>query len=205
MTRWTHGVLALMLSLAVVSGHAGEHKAAAPRDHAVIIYGKTDGNAPGWAITSSVPAGWTDDCCQYARAIGVNLVLYQGEWSGNPDRVMVLNVWPRKLPSLAAEWKADQSNYSKKDPRGSVEGFPVTLKTMSCHGLLYRGSDHIDDAVVFCDPGKATGIRLSWSMTVAADDAQREKITALFRQVVEASLYMKYVSSTAAKREGARP
>jgi hypothetical protein len=45
---------------------------------------------------------------------------------------------------------------------------------------------------VFCDPGKATGIRLSWSMTLAANDAQRASVMALFQQVIASSRYTKY-------------
>jgi hypothetical protein len=48
------------------------------------------------------------DCCTYASAIGVNYVLYQGDWTGKPDRVIVLNVWPSKLPSLDVELQDDQ-------------------------------------------------------------------------------------------------
>jgi hypothetical protein len=106
--------------------------------------------------------------------------------------VMVLNVWPRKLPTLAAEWRADRKHYLSLDPRAKVMAFPVDNSSMRCHGMLYQGSDHVDDAVVFCDPGKITGIRYSWSMTIAANDPQRQKLVALFRQVVKKSLYMTY-------------
>jgi len=181
MTRMLGMLLLLFSSLA---------QAETPADSQLVsAHGNADGKIPAWSIKTRAPDGWTPDCCTYAKAIGVDFVIYQGEWSGNPDRVMVLNVWPRKLPSLAAEWKADQANYLKKDPKGKVDLFPVTLKAMACHGMLYQGSDHIDDAVVFCDPGKASGIRFSWSMTVAAKDAQRQQVTALFQQVVEKSLY----------------
>ena len=158
----------------------------------VTVSGGADESVPGWSIVTVPPAGWTSDCCQYARAIGVNLVIYQGDWTGNPDRVMVLNVWPRKLPSLKAERAADQASYVKKDPQAVVSAFPVNGTAMTCDGVLYQGSDHMDDAVVFCDPGKATGIRLSWSMTVAAKDPQRASVLALLRQVVQQSTYAKY-------------
>jgi len=154
--------------------------------------GKPDEAIPGWTISTSAPAGWTADCCTYAKAIGVDFVIYQGDWTGEPDRVMVLNVWPRKLPTLAAEWQVDQKHYLQHDPLAKVAPFPVSNRTMDCHGLLYQGTDHIDDAVVFCDPGKAAGIRFSWSMTVAADDAQRQHVTELFEQVIEKSVYAKY-------------
>jgi hypothetical protein len=158
----------------------------------VIVSGKADDSVPGWSIVTTLPTDWIGDCCQYARAIGVNLVLYKGEWTGKPDRVMVLNVWPRKLPTLKAEWRADQVNYLKKDPKAKVSEFPLTGTSMTCHGVMYEGTDHVDDAVVFCDPGKATGIRLSWSMTVAANDAQRASVIALFQQVIASSRYTKY-------------
>lgn len=158
----------------------------------VTISGGADESVPGWSIVTVPPAGWTSDCCQYARAIGVNLVFYQGDWTGNPDRVMVLNVWPRKLPSLKAERQADQMQYLKKDPKATVSPFPLGGTAMTCDGALYQGTDHVDDAVVFCDPGKAAGIRLSWSVTVAARDPQRASVLALFRQVVQKSMYTKY-------------
>ncbi|WP_266158907.1 hypothetical protein [Dyella silvatica] len=164
----------------------------------VIVYGKADGKAPGWAISTALPSGWTQDCCQYAAAIGVNLVLYRGEWTGEPERVMLLNVWPQKLASLDAEWQDDQKSYLKRDPKAKVSTFPVHNGAMACHGLLFQGSDHKDDAVVFCDPGKATGVRLSWSMTLAAADPTRQDVLTLFSQVVEQSRYMKYESKPAA-------
>ena len=158
----------------------------------VAASGKPDGAIPGWSISTIAPQGWTADCCTYAKAIGVDFVIYQGDWTGEPDRVMVLNVWPRKLPTLAAEWQADQKHYLEHDPLAKVVEFPVSNPAMPCHGLLYQGTDHIDDAVVFCDPGKPSGIRFSWSMTVAAGDAQRENVTALFQKVIAQSSYMKY-------------
>ncbi|HEX7816626.1 hypothetical protein [Dyella sp.] len=164
----------------------------------VMVYGKPDGDVPGWAINTIAPAGWTADCCQYARAIGVNLVIYRGDWTGEPDRVMVLNVWPRKLPTLQAEWDADRKKYLERDPAAKVEPFPIKANPqsgVSCSGGLYHGSDHVDDVVVFCDPGKTTGIRLSWSMTLSTPGGDRDQVLALFRKVVEQSFYMKYKDS----------
>lgn len=170
---------------------------------AVIAYGKVDGKAPGWAISTSAPAGWTVDCCQYARAIGVNLVIYHGEWTGEPDQVIVLNVWPRKLPTLEAEWQDDRKRYLQRDPAGTFQPFAVQAnKPMSCNGSLYQGSDHVDDVVVFCDPGEPTGIRLSWSMTLAAHTANRQQVLDQFRQVVEQSSYMTYEDKRSAPVEG---
>jgi hypothetical protein len=168
-----------------------------PNDFNAVASGKPDGNAPGWSIATKSPPGWTADCCKYAQAIGVNLVLYQGDWTGNPEQVMVLNVWPRKLPSLDAEWKADQAHYLKGDSRATVGVFPIASKTLACHGVQYQGTDHIDDLVVFCEPAKASGIRLSWSMTVAANDPRRPALTALFTQVVEASVYARQPATPA--------
>ena len=161
----------------------------------VMVYGKADGNAPGWAITTDSLPGWTQDCCKYADAIGVNLVLYQGDWTGKPDRVIVLNVWPAKLPSLDAELQADRTHYLQVDPTGKVTAFPVAdPKAIECRGVLYQGTDHVDDVVVFCSPGKASGIRYSWSMTIAAADPQRQSMLDAFKHVVEHSSYMKYVA-----------
>jgi len=53
---------------------------------------------------------------------------------------------------------------------------------------------------VFCDPGKATGIHLSWSMTIAAGDPARVDALARFTEVVEKSLYMRYEDATGKAR-----
>ncbi|MFC5742724.1 hypothetical protein [Dyella tabacisoli] len=190
---WLCGLLALPV-LAQAGAAAQDHGA---KEHSVIVYGKPDGKVAGWGIATDLPSGWTQDCCQYAQAIGVNLVLYRGEWTGEPERVMVLNVWPQKLPSLDAEWQDDQKRYLQRDPTAKVSTFAVHNPAMACHGLLFQGTDHKDDVVVFCDPGKATGVRLSWSMTMSAADPTRQSVLALFSQVVEQSSYMKYVSKQA--------
>jgi hypothetical protein len=171
-------------------------------DQGVLVFGQADGDVPGWAIHSELPAGWTQDCCMYAKAIGVNLVLYKGEWTGEPDRVMVLNVWPSKLSSLEAELQDDRHHYLARDAKGKVSELTVDNKAMACRGVLYEGTDHKDDAVVFCDPGLATGIRFSWSMTLAHDDAQKQDLLALFRRVAAQSQYLK---QTAAKRNPTKP
>lgn len=172
---------------------AGTAMAAAPADTAVEAHGPADGNAPAWSISTAAPMGWTRDCCTYASAIGVNYVLYQGEWTGKPDRVMVLNVWPSKLDSLDAELQDDRKHYLQTDPAGKVNAFPVRNGHMPCQGVLYSGTDHVDDVVVFCDPGKAAGIRYSWSMTLSAADPMRKPLLDAFKQVVEHSSYAKYV------------
>lgn len=196
-------MIRLLLALLLV---ASAPLAYAKDTQAVMVYGKADGKAPGWAITTSVPQGWNNDCCTYAAAIGVNLVLYQGEWSGKPERVMVLNVWPSKFPTLAAEMQDDRQHYLQSDPRGKVDAFSVANpRSISCEGVLYHGSDHIDDAVVFCDPGERSGIRYSWSMTLNANDPKRQALLDAFKQVVQHSSYMTYVqgstpASTTAKQ-----
>lgn len=157
----------------------------------VLVYGSADRDIPGWAILSDLPDGWTQDCCMYAKAIGVNLVLYKGEWTGKPERVMVLNVWPSKLSSLEAELQDDRHHYMDRDHSAKFSALALDNKSMLCRGVLYEGTDHEDDAVVFCDPGLATGIRFSWSMTLAHDDPQKQDLLALFRRVVEQSQYMK--------------
>lgn len=164
---------------------------------AVMVYGKADGKAPGWAIMTSMPLGWHNDCCTYAAAIGVNLVLYQGEWTGKPERVMVLNVWPSKFPTLEAEMQDDRQHYLQSDPHGKVDEFVViNPHTIACQGVLYHGSDHVDDTVVFCDPGKQSGIRYSWSMTLSANDPNRQALIDAFKQVVQHSSYMTYVQGS---------
>jgi hypothetical protein len=127
----------------------------------------------------------------YARAIGVDAVLYQGEWSGKPQRVMVLNVWPRKLATLADEVQADRKRYLQHDPAGKTATFAVRHRAMPCEASVYQGSDHIDDVLVFCDPGAASGVRLSWSMTIDANDAARRALLDDFMQVVVATRWTK--------------
>jgi hypothetical protein len=188
-------LLAVLLLAAVTLTAYAESGPDAP---GVMVYGKPDGDVPGWAIMTDLLPGWTKDCCTYAAAIGVNLVLYQGEWTGKPDRVIVLNVWPTKLPTLDAELQDDRKHYLQTDAGGKVEAFAVSSpKSIACQGVMYHGSDHVDDVVVFCDPGKATGIHYSWSMTVAAADPKRQPSLDAFKQVVEHSSYMRYVPTPA--------
>ena len=175
---------------------AGTIMAAQPADTTVEAHGPADGAVPAWSITTTAPTGWTRDCCTYASAIGVNFVLYQGEWTGKPDRVMVLNVWPSKLDSLDAELQDDRKHYLQTDPAGKSNPFPVHNAHMPCSGVLYSGTDHIDDVVVFCDPGKVAGVRYSWSMTIAATDPARQSLLDAFRRVVEQSSYAKYVATS---------
>jgi len=191
-----------LMSLLLLAG--ATHASGAVNDKAVLVYGQLDGVAPGWSIHTELPDGWTQDCCVYAKAIGVNLVLYKGDWTGEPDRVMVLNVWPSKLATLDAELQEDRKHYLQLDPAGKVSAFPLVNVGMPCQGVLYQGNDHKDDAVVFCDPGKASGIRLSWSMTLAHDDANRQDLLALFKRVVEQSRYLAYQPAKDAKDKAAR-
>lgn len=181
---------ALILLLCVFSGLA---QAATPVGN-VLAQGVRDGKAPAWAISVASPTGWTRDCCMYAKAIGVDAVLYQGEWTGKPQRVMVLNVTPRKLPTLAAEIEVDRRHFLQTDSAAKVTGFTVQHRTMPCEATVYQGSDRVDDVVVFCDPGKDSGIRLSWSMTFDDGDPSRRALLDDFMQVVVASRYVRYVA-----------
>ena len=186
--------IALMLvALASFSVQAGDGLG-----NTAIIHGKPDGHIPGWAIVTGAPKGWTVDCCTYAEAIGVNAVLYQGVWTGKPQRVMVLNVWPRKLPTLAAEVQADRKQYRQADPAAKVTAMVVHDPAMRCAATLYQGTDHVDDVVVFCDPGKASGIRLSWSVSFDDGDPAQRALLDDFMRVVAASRYMHYVASPTA-------
>jgi len=163
-------------------------QAGTPTDN-VLTHGARDGATPAWAISVATPSGWTRDCCTYAHAIGVDAVLYQGEWSGKPQRVMVLNVSPRKLPTLAAEVQADRKRYLQHDPAGKVSDIVVRNPTMPCEASVYQGSDHVDDVVVFCDPGQASGIRLSWSIAFDDADPSRRALLDDFMRVVVATHY----------------
>ncbi len=196
------GLAATLLCVAVTAT-ATDRLAAARGD--AVASGKADGVAAGWSIDARKPAGWTQDCCQYARAIGVDLVLYQGEWTGEPNRVMVLNVWPAKLATLDAEWQDDQKHYLQRDPAAKVEPLPLPGARLGCRGFVYHGSDHVDDAVAFCDPGKASGIRFSWSMALAADDPTRQSLLAAFAQVIESSHYRKQAAEAKAAAAPASP
>jgi hypothetical protein len=188
-----HAVMRRVLLLAFCMFTALAH-AAAPADN-VLAHGARDGDAPAWAIAVTTPAGWTRDCCIYAHAIGVDAVLYQGEWSGKPQRVMVLNVSPRKLPTLAAEVQADRKRYLQHDPSGKVSGFVVRQRNMPCEASVYQGSDHVDDVVAFCDPGQLSGIRLSWSMAFDDADPSRRALLDDFMQVVVATRWMQDVAA----------
>ncbi|TAL75204.1 MAG: hypothetical protein EPN56_06075 [Rhodanobacter sp.] len=166
----------------------------------VLAHGVKDGAAPAWAVAVASPGGWTRDCCLYARAIGVNAVLYQGEWTGNPERVMVLNVWPRKLATLDAELAADRKRYLQRDPAGKATLITVHNAHMPCQGVVYAGSDHVDDVVVFCDPGAASGVRLSWSMSFADGDTIKRALLDDFMRVAQGARYQHYVAPKAAAR-----
>lgn len=160
----------------------------------VLAHGVRDGKAPAWAVAVASPAGWTRDCCTYARAIGVDAVLYQGDWTGNPERVMVLNVWPRKLATLDAELAADRKSYLARDVKGKATAIRVSNRHMPCQGVLYEGSDHVDDVVVFCDPGAATGVRLSWSMSFADHDTTKRALLDDFMRVAVNARYEPWVA-----------
>ena len=160
---------------------------AAAIDGDVLAQGRRDGDMPAWDITVASPPGWTRDCCTYAKAIGVDAVLYQGEWSGKPQRVMVLNVTPRNLPTLAAEVQADRKRLPAGRSGGKVSGFAVRHRGMPCQATVYQGTDGIDDVVVFCDPGAASGLRLSWSMGFDDRDPTRRALLDDFMRVVVAT------------------
>jgi hypothetical protein len=183
-------------------GLCGVHAAEPPPDAAaaggVIVYGQAGGGTGrGWAISASVPAGWVADCCNHAKAIGVNLALFQGPWTGKPDGVILLTVWPVKRPTLQADMDADLAHYRKTHPAVITEPLAVSNSRMTCQGVfyLYHASGHADDVAAFCDPGTATGIRLSWSMSVASNDPRREALLTAFRQVVGDARYMELIDA----------
>ncbi len=177
---------ALALALALASLGAAAWGVVPPE---LVAQGARDGATPAWMVSAPTPVGWTGDCCTYAKAIGVTAVAYRGTWTGKPQQVMVLNVWPRKLPTLAAEVAADRAHYLRLDPAGKATQFAVRHHTMTCTAAVYQGSDRIDDVLVFCDPGVASGIRLSWSMTLDANDRQMRALLGDFMRVVVATRY----------------
>ena len=171
--------------------------AEADKNPGVLVYGGGDSEISGWAISTDLPAGWKPDCCTQAKAIGVNLVLYQGEWTGNPERVMLLNIWTAKAPTLDADFQNDRKQYLVSYPTAKETAFPIAnAYKLACLGSIYQKDDHEDDVVVFCEPDKASGIRLSWSMLIAENDPERQEVLAAFKQVVEQSMYMKYEDRT---------
>ncbi|WP_426662271.1 hypothetical protein [Rhodanobacter aciditrophus] len=187
-------MLALALPVCCVSAAP-----AAGRGSDVLAHGVRDGKAPAWAVAVASPPGWTRDCCMYARAIGVDAVLYRGEWTGKPERVMVLNVWPRKLATLDDEVAADRRQYLQRDAAAKATDIAIRNPHMPCRGVLYQGSDHVDDAVVFCDPGATGGVRLSWSMSFADGDATRRPLLDAFMQVATDARYQRYTVPPAPK------
>ncbi len=190
--------LILLGLLGLLGCNAVAFAQASPAAAGVQAHGLRDGNAPAWTITAPAPIGWTVDCCVYARAIGVNVVLYRGEWTGKPQRVMVLNVWPRKLPTLAAEVASDRKRYGQLDPAGASSSFPLHQRAMACTASMHEGSDHINDVLVFCDPGGASGIRLSWSMSLDAADPATAVLLEDFMRVVAGTQYSNGTSPPAA-------
>jgi hypothetical protein len=196
------GLLAVVLMGTAAAQALPATTAAAAAHQPVAASGAADGHTPGWTIRTVAPSGWTADCCTYARAIGVDFVLYQGDWTGEPDRVMVLNVWPRALPSLDAELQADRKHFLARDPAAKVGSFAIRHRTMQCAATVFQGTDHIDDAVVFCDPGKASGIRLSWSMSFADSDPTRAALLDAFMHVVVAARYERAAAPAPKKTEG---
>lgn len=189
--RFLTPALVLLAPLAALAG--------TPAD-TLLAHGARDGKAPAWAVEVASPIGWTRDCCTYARAIGVDAVLYQGEWTGHPERVMVLNVWPRKLATLADELATDRKRYLARDPGGKATAIAMHNPHMPCQGVVYEGSDHVDDAVVFCDPGAASGVRLSWSMSFANHDAGKQPLLDAFMRVATDARYRRYVTPAAPKK-----
>lgn len=161
--------------------------------------GEANKGMPPWSILAPKPDGWKIDCCDHAKALRTNLVMYQGEWTGKPDRVMVLVVWPSESNSLESSLQADREGYLKDNPAGKIEAFPVTNPNgMACQGVLYEGRKHnedLDDAVVFCEPdNKASGLQLSWAVTIAKNDPAREQVLTSFKHVVEGSAYAAYTT-----------
>jgi hypothetical protein len=104
---------------------------------------------------------------------------------------MVLNVWPRQLATLAGDVQADRKRYLQHDPAGKTSTFVVRHPAMPCEASVYQGSDRIDDVLVFCDPGAASGVRLSWSMTIDDSDTARRALLDDLMQVVMATRWAK--------------
>jgi len=199
----TRGLLLFLLGLLATTSHAAGIDKGQGKDRGVMVYGKADRDVPGWAIQTDLPDGWTGDCCMYAKAIGVNFVMYKGDWTGDPERVVVLNVWPSKLSSLEAELQDDRHHYLDRDPKAKVDALAIHNKGMTCRGVHYQGTDRKDDLVVFCDPGLAAGIRLSWSMTLVHDDPQMADLSAMFQRVAAQSKYLRYANETNGKSRAA--
>jgi hypothetical protein len=195
--RSAYGALVLF-GLALIASAAGT-----PHDDDVLVYGRGDPDKkmPPWSILAPKPGGWKVDCCNHAQALGVNLVMYQGKWTGKPEYVMVLLVWPSESRSLDSQLQADRQKYLQRHPAGKIEAFPVINSYgMACQGVLYesyQNDSNFDDAVVFCQPkNQASGLQLSWSITVNKNDSIHQQVLALFKRVVAGSTYMAYVPTS---------
>ena len=84
---------------------------------------------------------------------------------------------------------AYRKHYLQLDPAGKTASFAVRNPAMACEASVYEGGDRIDDVLVFCDPGQASGIRLSWSMSFDDNDPSRRALLDAFMRVVVASRY----------------
>ncbi|KGI76917.1 hypothetical protein [Oleiagrimonas soli] len=185
---------AILLGFALLLGLcATAAQAASPTGKSAVAYGRAGDKWPGWSIVTDVPAGWTADCCDHARWVGVPMVIYRGEWTGKPEGVMVLNVWLSDGKTLGQDLDKDRSEYLRRDPKATVAVLSAPEpKGVTCVGVRYRGSDRVEDAVVFCDPGKRTGIHYSWSISIGAKDPQRAAKLTAFERVVTHSRYLRY-------------
>ncbi|GAB3024560.1 MULTISPECIES: hypothetical protein [Oleiagrimonas] len=179
---------ALLLGLCAVSAQA-----APASGKSAVAYGRAGDKWPGWSIVTDVPSGWTADCCDHARWVGVPMVIYRGDWTGKPEGVMVLNVWLSHGQTLEQDLDKDRDEYRRRDPKATIAALSMpTPRGVTCSGVRYHGSDGVEDAVMFCDPGQRTGIHYSWSISIGEKNPQRAATLNAFAQVVAHSRYLRY-------------
>ena len=111
-----------------------------------------------------------------------------------------LNAESAERKALADELAADRKQYLQRDEAGKATAIRIHNPHMPCRGVVYEGSDRIDDAVVFCDPGAASGVRLSWSMSFADGDVTQRALLDAFMRVATNARYLRYVAPPAAKK-----
>ena len=168
----------LVSALACVASSA----AAQSTGSGTIVYGGDPSD--GWAFTVSAPPGWKLDCCERTQDLDANLLVFPENWNGkDPDRVMVLTVWPKERADVDADWQADAIDYFAHFPGLTSITYDTQVQDAACVSASYSSADHISDHVVFCDPGSDWHYRFAWSMSLRASSATAAT-EAAFRETV---------------------
>jgi len=147
-----------------------------------VVYGG-DAN-DGWAFMVAAPPGWNFACCDRARDLDANLLVFPDGWDGrNSDHVMVLTVWPKERADVDADWQADANDYFEHFPGLTSVTYQPQVKDAACLASTAVGADGVADHVVFCDPGSDWHYRFAWSVSLRAGPADAASESA-FRATV---------------------